>query len=235
MSLWKLPRVPEPEEMDAADQVESYSSAAACRHLDAIDNTFVDHLLGLLSNNPPASRSIGLDIGTGPAQIPIKVLQKIPGLRMVGIDRSRNMLDRARREALRAGVLDRLGLVSADGHSLPFPNGVFSLVLCNSVLHHARQPVGLLREMVRVAKPQAPLLLRDLRRPSRLALRWHLWRHGRHYDGLMRKLFEDSVRAAYTLEELEKFIRAARCEGLATFRFRGAHIGIERRCCARLY
>lgn len=245
MSFWKLSRVPEPEEMDEPDQVESYSSAAAERHLDAIDDTFVDHLLRLVpaKGEPlPSSASVpagplgrqdsgsawGLDIGTGPAQIPIKVLKKIPGIQMVGIDRSRNMLARARQNSLQAGVSDRLVLVAADGHSLPFPNGIFSLVLCNSVLHHAHEPQQLLREMVRVAKPETALLLRDLRRPSRPALRWHLWRHGRRYEGLMRELFEDSVRAAYTLEELEEFIRQAKLEGLGTFRFRGAHIGIER-------
>ena len=100
--------------------------------------------------------------------------------------------------------------------------------MSNSVLHHARDPVALLKEMGRVAQPGAALLVRDLRRPSRLALPTHLWWHGRHYDGLMRKLFDDSVRAAYRIEELHAFIRESKVEGLAPFRFRGAHIGIER-------
>jgi len=255
--------------MDEAEEVESYSSAAAAKHLDAIDNTLVAHVLRLLCpqgvGNGGSQRSIteaapargdfqgahqakgaakacpevpvgrasppvwGLDIGTGPAEIPIKLLRKIPDLRMVGIDRSMNMLDRARQNAQRETVSERLALVVADGHLLPFRDGIFSMALCNSVLHHAREPVQLLREMVRVAALEAPLLLRDLRRPSRLFLRWHLWRHGRHYQGLMRKLFEDSVRAAYTLGELEEFVRKAKMEGLCVFRFRGAHIGIERR------
>ena len=231
MSFWKLHRVPEPEEMNEADQVESYSSAAAARHLDRIDDTFVDHMLRLFSDsrNRPAYPVWGLDIGTGPAQIPIKILLRIPQLRMIGIDRSSNMLARARQDAMRAGTSDRLALVVADGHRLPFPDGFFSVVLCNSVLHHARDPVVLLQEMVRVAKKNAPLLLRDLRRPSRLILPWHLWRHGRHYQGLMRKLFEDSVRAAYTREELEEFVRQSKASGLSTFLFRNAHLGIERR------
>lgn len=230
MNFWKLARKPEPEEMDQADQVESYSSAAAARHLDAIDNTFVDHLLRLVSRAPSASGGLGwgLDVGTGPAEIPIKALRRLPSLRMIAMDRSRNMLARARRNAVTAGVSDRLALVSADGHALPFRDGVFSMVLCNSVLHHARDPVALLREMARVARPDGLVLLRDLLRPSRLALPWHLWRHGRHYHGLMRKLFDDSVRAAYTLDELEEMVRRSNVSNLATFRFRGAHIGIER-------
>ncbi len=230
MSFRNLPRVPEPEVMEETGEVESYNSAAAARHLDAIDNTFVAHLLRLLSAKPQGA-SIprwGLDIGTGPAQIPIKILGKIPGLRIVALDRSRTMLAQARRNALDAGVADRLILLAGDGHSLPFRDGAFSMVLCNSMLHHARDPVTLFREMSRVAAPEAALLLRDLRRPSRLLLPLHLWRHGRHYRGLMRTLFDQSVRAAYTIDDLDVFIRQSKLSGLSPFRFRGAHIGIER-------
>ena len=229
MGFWKLERVPEPEEMDEVEEVESYNSAAAARHLDALDNTFVEHLLRLLPTRETWNDSYwGLDVGTGPAQIPIKILRQFPGLKIIGLERSPNMLACARQNAECAGMADRLLLLRADGHSLPFPDGVFSMVCCNSVLHHAREPLRLLREIFRVAAPDAAVLLRDLQRPARPLLRWHLWRHGRHYQGLMRRLFEDSGRAAYTLEELEDFIQKAGLPGATAFRFRGAHIGIER-------
>ena len=241
--------------MDAAEQVESYSSAAAARHLDAIDNTFVAHLLRLLPQETAAEtqqhREIpvqktndwdlevqgtrarsnsawGLDVGTGPGQIPIKILTWRPGLKMIGLDRSPTMLACARRNAEQAGVSGRLALLVGDGHSLPFPDRAFALVICNSVLHHARAPVEMLREIFRVADGSAPVLIRDLRRPSRPFLQWHLWRHGRHYDGWMRRLFDDSVRAAYTLDELEGFLGQAQFPAARVFRFRGAHIGVAR-------
>lgn len=227
MGLWKSVRIPEPEVMAESDEVESYSSAAAERHLDLIDNTFVEHVLGLL---PRARRAgWGLDVGTGPGQIPIKLLCRAPGLKIVGLDRSLPMLARARENAARAGVSGRLGLLAGDGHSLPYGDGTFSLVLSNSMLHHSRDPVRLLRELFRVAAPDAPVLVRDLRRPSQAWMRWHLWRHGRHYQGLMRRLFEDSVRAAYTVAELEVLIREAGLENARPFRFRGAHLGVERK------
>jgi ubiquinone/menaquinone biosynthesis C-methylase UbiE len=249
--LWKLTRVPEPEVMDDSGEVESYNSGAATRHLDEIDNTFVEHLLRLLPNRPispnegtkgtasnertekaasPATRSFqyGLDVGTGPGQIPVKILARLPKLRYVGLDRSPNMLVQARQNAESAGVAGRLQCLVADGHALPFPDHFFSIVTCNSVLHHARAPVELLREIFRVASPTAPILIRDLRRPARPLLAWHLWRHGHYYGGLMRHLFNDSVRAAYTLEELQEFLDQTRAPDARVFRFRGAHIGIER-------
>jgi ubiquinone/menaquinone biosynthesis C-methylase UbiE len=230
MGFWKLLRVPEPEEMNDQQEVESYTSAAAARHLDAIDNTFVDHALRLLGDaaHSPGAPECALDIGTGPAQIPLKLLRRMGDLTVVGLDRSRTMLEQARRDSIAAGVSDRLLLALADGHLLPFPDSCFSLVLCNSALHHVRSPVGLLREAARVARPGAPLLIRDLRRPSRFLLRFHLWKHGRHYSGLMRTLFDASVRAAYTIEELEAQIRESNLSELVAFRFRGAHIGIQR-------
>ncbi len=230
MNFWKLPRVPESEIMDEAAQVESYSSAAAARHLDAIDDTFVEHLFGLLppERAPAGSFVWGLDVGTGPAQIPIKILRRNPGLRFIGLDRSANMLRQARLNADQSGVSDRLILLVSDGLSLPFPDGAFGVVACNSVLHHARDAARLLQEIFRVATPAAAVLVRDLRRPARLWLRWHLWRHGRHYSGLMRRLFEDSVRAAYTPDELRNLLLKSPRNGARVFGFRRAHIGIER-------
>jgi SAM-dependent methyltransferase len=245
MSIWKLTRVPEPEVMDDAGEVQSYNSGATTRHLDEIDNTFVEHLLRLLRNREfspyertegtekvglPITRSFycGLDVGTGPGQIPVKILARLPQFHFVGLDRSPNMLAQAFQNAEQAGLLDRLTCIVADGQQIPFPDHFFDLVISNSVLHHARSPVELLREIFRVAAPGAPILIRDLRRPARPFLVWHLWRHGRYYGGLMRRLFNDSVRAAYTLHELQEFLRQTRAPDAHVFRFRSAHIGIER-------
>jgi ubiquinone/menaquinone biosynthesis C-methylase UbiE len=228
MSFWRLPRVPEPEVMDEGAEVASYSSASAERHLDAIDNTFVGHVLRLLPSSALAKPGWALDIGAGPAQIPIKLLQRAPMLKIIGLDRSANMLREAREGAQRGGVSGRLALLRSDGHTLPFADAAFSAVLCNSMLHHARNPLLLLREMFRVAAPGAAVLLRDLRRPSRPLLAWHLWRHGRHYHGEMRRLFDASVQAAYTVDEVEELLRQAGANGASVFRYGRAHLGIER-------
>ena len=229
--FWQLPRTPEPEQMDASEEVESYSSAAAEKHLDAIDDTFVEHLLRLVpQHNPSAGRTaLALDVGTGPAQIPIKILHRIPNLCFAALDRFPNMLACARQNAEQAGVSDRLTLIRSDGQALPFAAGKFAVVICNSVLHHAREPVKLLQEIFRVASPAGAVLIRDLRRPSRPLLNWHLWRHGHRYSGPMRRLFNASVRAAYTTGELDEMLSQAGAKGASVFRYRGAHLGIERR------
>lgn len=226
MSWFDLPRVPEPEAMDDSGEVEAYASAAAQAHLNRIDDTFVDHAVRLL-----AGRSTGraLDIGTGPGQILMKVADRLPGWEFLGVDRSPNMIAAAKRAAAEKPALGRrVAFQVADGNLLSFPDQSFDLVMCNSVLHHLAEPLRVLREMARLRKPDGAFLLRDLRRPSPLAFPFHVRWHGRNYSGGMLRLFRASVRAAYTPAELEGLLRSANISGARVFRFRGAHLGIER-------
>jgi ubiquinone/menaquinone biosynthesis C-methylase UbiE len=118
--------------------------------------------------------------------------------------------------------------VPGDANSLPFRDAGFDLVLCNSVLHHMREPSRLLAEIRRIAKPNAGILLRDLRRPSRITYSFYVRWHGRHYEGLMYKLYCDSVRAAYTREELAAMLRSVGISGARVFADGSTHLGIER-------
>ncbi len=226
MSVFELQRVAEPEVMDDSAEVEAYSSAAAQSHLNAIDDTFVDHAARLLHGR---ERGRALDIGTGPGQIVLKLARRLTRWKFVGVDRSPNMI--AQGVASLAPAADLTGRVQfyvADGNQIPFRDGSFDLVVCNSVLHHLAEPQKLLAEIARLAKPRGAILLRDLRRPSRFAYPFHVRRHGRHYEGLMYKLYCDSVRSAYTVEELQRLLDSSPMKGARIFEHDRTHIGIER-------
>jgi len=133
----------------------------------------------------------------------------------------------------------RVQFFVADGSRLPFADARFDLVTCNSVLHHLAQPQGLFAEVSRLAKPGGAILIRDLRRPSRLAFPLHVRWHGRHYSGLMYKLYCASVRSAYTVAEIEEMLRtlplggtgpepAAAGRGARVFAHGRTHLGLER-------
>jgi ubiquinone/menaquinone biosynthesis C-methylase UbiE len=228
MSIFTLPRVPECEVMDEAGQVQAYSAAATQIHLDKIDNTFVDHAMRLLDSRKSGS---AIDIGSGPGQIVLKLAERLTHWRFVGVDRSPNMIEHARASLAAAGLElgGRVEFRVADGNRLPFPDAAFDFVMCNSVLHHFRDPNNLLREMARVAKPAGAVLLRDLRRPSRFAYPLHVRYHGRRYFGTMYKLFCDSVRAAYTVTELEGLLEASPLRDARVFAHGFTHLGVERR------
>lgn len=213
--------------MDDSGEVEAYASAATQAHLDSIDNTFVEHALRLVGG---CEQGRALDIGTGPGQIVIKSARRLPHWSFVGVDRSPAMIAQARANLAAAGDADR-GRVEfeiADGSRLPFPDKSFALVMCNSVLHHLAEPEKLLLEMARLAASGGALLLRDLRRPNRLAYPLHVRWHGRNYSGEMLRLYRDSVRAAYTAPELQRMLEDSGISGARVFQHRSTHIGIER-------
>ena len=223
MNWWTLPRKPEPEAMGDADEVEAYASATAQAFLDSIDNTLVEQVVALA---PPEGRL--LDVGAGPGNISLKLARRCPRLQVVGLDYSRNMVRAARRAAGEQGLAERARFFVGDANRLCLPDACFDLVLSNSVLHHLANPVALLKEMARVAKPEGVILLRDLRRPSRFAFPLHVRWHGRYYSGLMYQLFRDSVRAAYTGKELAELLRQSGLEGARIFFRVRTHLGFIR-------
>jgi SAM-dependent methyltransferase len=214
-----LPRIPEPEVMDDSNEVQAYSSAAADAYLSNIDDSFVEHALRLIGS----AAGYALDIGCGPGQILTKLSARLPEWKFIGVDRSLTMIHRA------TSLPHSVFFLSGDACSLPFRGSSLDLVLCNSVLHHISDPACLFAEIRRIAKPGAAILLRDLRRPSRFGFPLHVRWYGRHYDGLMYRLYRDSVHAAYTPEELSAMLNAAGISGARLFTHGATHLGIERR------
>ena len=236
LSWFSLKRIAEPELMDEDEEVGAYADAAAEAYLEAIDRSFVDHVERLFE---PASggRSVSgavLDIGCGPGQIPIMLARRWPALRITGLDAGPAMIRRARNDAAAAGVdIDfRVFRLGPQGERrLPFDDASFDLVTCNSTLHHLEDPLGLMDEMARVVKPEGAVLLRDLARPPIApAYPLHVRIFGRHYSGEMRRLYEMSILAAYTMGELRALLASSRLDdGRARAFNRGlTHLGIER-------
>lgn len=228
MGFLGLPRVPEPEVMDDSGEVEAYSSAAAQAYLDAVDDTFIEHALRLLKG---CERGRALDIGTGPGQIVLKLARRLTRWKFVGVDRSPGMIAQAQANLASAsgGLTGRVEFQVADGNRLGFPEKSFDFVMCNSVLHHLSEPRNLLAEIARLVKPTGAVLLRDLRRPGRLKFPFHVRWHGRNYSGEMLRLYRDSVRAAYTVPELQRLLDSSALRSNArVFQHGSTHIGIER-------
>ncbi len=229
MAFFDMPRVPEPEVMDDSSEVEAYSSAAAQAYLNTIDDTLVEHALNLVKGRE-RERCIALDIGTGPGQIVIKLAKRLPQWKFIGVDRSSGMIAQAQSNLASAagGLADRVEFQIADGNRLPFPDSSFDLVMCNSVLHHLAEPEKLLSEMARLVNPGGAILLRDLRRPGRFTYPLHVRWHGRHYSGVMYRLYCDSVRSAYTVPELKRLLASAALPRTRVFEHHSTHIGLER-------
>jgi ubiquinone/menaquinone biosynthesis C-methylase UbiE len=226
MRLLQLERVPEPEVMQGGEEVEVYSSAATVDYFDRLDDDFVAQALRM----GVKSGSV-LDVGTGPGQIPLKIARLNGDLRIVGIDLSDAMLAKAEQSAREEGLYPRVSFRRGDAKRIPFDDNCFDLVISNCTLHHVADPLEFFNELARVARRGGAIFVRDLCRPSRLTFRWHVNFFGRYYTGLTRKLYEDSVRAAYNYGELKDLVARSCMEGARVVRQGLTHLVVERRRC----
>ena len=81
------------------------------------------------------------------------------------------------------------------------------MITSNSLVHHIPDPRAVFLEIARIARPGAPILIRDLVRPeNEPALEQLLEAHAAQWSPLQRTLFSDSLHAALTLEEVRELL-----------------------------
>lgn len=192
-----LQRVLEPELMDTPQQAMEYDSMD---HSEA-NRSFVDDLLAA------GGRGDLLDLGTGTAQIPVELCRQGFEGRIMAADLSVSMLEIARLNIEIAGVIDRVQLAQADAKNLLFADAYFDCVACNGMLHHFAEPLLVLQGCLRVLRPGGLLFCRDLLRPdSDEAVQQSVQTYAGSANETQRKMFEDSLRAAFTLEEVRALV-----------------------------
>ncbi len=92
-----------------------------------------------------------IDLGIGPGVSGIAMAQASPGMRLVGVDLSEQMIQRAKKHVAKAGVY--LPLVRCDALRLPFPDGSFGGATGHSFLYLTHDSDAILREIHRVVRP----------------------------------------------------------------------------------
>lgn len=162
-------------------------------------------------------RATVLDIGTGCADIPLRLEQAARSrgisLRVLALDNNARHLRVAREDLAAQPDADSVRLLQADAFRLPLGDGAVDVVVSSLFLHHFRgaQIISLLREFERVSRIGwvmndlvrhfAPLVFFRLTRP--VFARSYITRH----DG------EASLRRGYTLSEMQRIIEEARLPG----------------------
>jgi ubiquinone/menaquinone biosynthesis C-methylase UbiE len=192
-----LPRVLEAELLDTPQAAMEYDSMD---HSEA-NRSFAADLLAAGGGGDL------LDLGTGTAQIPVELCRQGFEGRIMAADLSVSMLEMARLNIEIASVTDRVQLAQADAKALLFADAYFDCVACNGALHHFADPLPVLQGALRVLRPGGLLFVRDLLRPETDELRQQ-WIEG--YAGsaneFQRRMFEDSLRAALTLDEVRALV-----------------------------
>ena len=171
-----------------------------------------------------------LDVGAGTAQIPIIMLERRRGLRILAVDLAAEMVRLGTEKIARAGFAASCKMARQDAKALREPDAKFDLVMCNSTAHHIPDPVTLFREIARVVKPDGAILIRDLIRPLSEDEAWStVKRVAAGEQAHQQQLFFDSLCAALSLSEVERMVRDAGLTRMRVARVSDRHWSAERR------
>jgi ubiquinone/menaquinone biosynthesis C-methylase UbiE len=190
--------------MDEPEQARAYAAADFAE----ANQRFVDRALPVLASL--AEGSIVLDLGCGPADIPIRLARVLPRATFVGVDASPVMLELAHEAVSAAGLGDRITLRQGQLPGLDLAQGTASAIVSNSLLHHLPDPAALWAEVRRLGRPGAPVVVGDLFRPaSEDAARAIVKAAAVSDHPLLERDFLASLLAAFTLDEVRAQLRAA--------------------------
>ena len=215
-----MQRVTEPEVMDSPQEAIEY---------DAMDFLEVNTAFAQLAVELGPRAGLILDAGTGPARIPILMVQQRPQWQVIGIDLAQSMLEVGQKNIEQSGLQSQIQLELVDAKQLPYPDAHFDMVVSNSLVHHLPHPLPFLRELKRVLKPNGGILLRDLMRPDSLeTLEAIVEREAGDCNERQKGLFRDSLHAAFTLEEVQDLLQQAGLIGIKVYASSDRHWTAQR-------
>jgi ubiquinone/menaquinone biosynthesis C-methylase UbiE len=133
-----------------------------------------DSLREVARHFPPGGAELKvLDLGCGPGNSALQLLEYRQDLRVLGVDFSIGILRFAQRASLKANCQGQTAWVQADVAYLPIADNSFDVVTAHSVYYRIEDRAAFLRETLRVLRPGGRLiLLNPIERP--FAFNWLL-------------------------------------------------------------
>ena len=214
-----MQRSPEPELMAEAQQALEYAQA----DFSEPNGAFVERLLARWQ---PQGKVV--DLGCGPADIPVRLAQRCSEVLIDAVDGSRAMLDWGQ-QAIDAAGVTTVTLHCAQLQQLQL-SGRYSAVLSNSLLHHLHEPALLWRCVKQLAAPGAWVLVMDLMRPpSPEAAAALVEQHAADAPPILKKDFLASLHAAFSVQEVREQLREAGLSQLTVEPVSDRHLVVEGR------
>ena len=190
-----MERVLEAELVDDPDQAAAYAQADFAEENQGFVDRFREYFPTIVDGHL-------VDLGCGPADIPLRLLRALPTCRMTAVDASEAMIALARTAVIAAGLDGQIALrcerVQTLAMSAP-ADGVIS----NSLVHHLPNPLQFWHAVRRLVKPGGAVLVMDLLRPeSEEDARGIVEQYAAEESPILRRDFFNSLRAALTEDEV---------------------------------
>jgi len=190
-----MKRILEPELMEDEAQCLAYAETDFSEENQGFVNRFLDYY-------PDFADGQVLDLGCGPADIPIRFVSALPKCRVTAVDASAPMIRLAHDAVRAAGLADRIALHCGRFQALRLTEPA-DAALSNSLVHHLPNPLQFWYEIKRLVKPGACVLVMDLLRPeSPEAAQAIVDRYAAGAPAVLRRDFYHSLLAAFTEDEV---------------------------------
>ncbi len=190
-----MERLLEREVMDGEEQVRAYAQADFSKE----NQWFVDYFLEVF---PDFREGLILDLGCGPADIPIRFVRACPSLSLMAVDASSPMINLAQGAIDEAKVGDRVTVVCQRFQDVQLQEPA-DAIISNSLVHHVPNPFQFWYALKKLAKPGSPVLIMDLLRPETLDEAQALVdQYAADEPEQLRRDFYNSLLAAFTEDEV---------------------------------
>lgn len=213
-------RVPEPELMDEESQVLAYANA----DFSEPNNQFIEYFRQAFGMDGVEGNV--LDLGCGPGEIALRFAQVYPGVAVHAVDGAGNMVEFARNRLREfPQLVGRVHFYQDRLQNLQYPRLVYSALISNSLLHHLHDPAELWRGISRLGSAGSRVLVMDLMRPQTPVQAERLVaQYAADEPEVLRRDFYNSLRAAFTLDEVRKQLRADGLDSLSCIRVSDRHL-----------
>ena len=187
--------------MDTKEQARSYASA----DFAGANKLFIDTLQKRIK---VTAQTKLLDIGCGDGEILIQIHNMLQ-CNITALDGSKCMLDELNQK-LKIHNINDVVVVNEKLETNSLLDKSFDLVISNSVLHHVESPSLFWENVIDLTKPGGFIAVMDLFRPeTESSLIKTLKTYGGE-DPVLLKDFENSLRAAYTIDEVQEQLQKSR-------------------------
>ena len=156
-------------------------------------------------------QGLALEVGPGPGYLGLEWLKNTQETGLKGLEISPAMISIAERNAREYGLEPRVQYVKGDALEMLFDDEMFDAVFTNGSLHEWANPVKVFDEIHRVLKPGGKYCISDLRRDMSPLVKWFMKAVTKPKE--IRPGLTSSLKAAYTVPELNAILRESRLQG----------------------
>jgi ubiquinone/menaquinone biosynthesis C-methylase UbiE len=153
-----------------------------------------------------------LDLGCGPAAIPIRLAEKFPELNITAVDASEEMLNIAKELVQLCNLQNRVAIVhgSIPGLKSILNNQEFDFIISKDLLHHLPDPLVFWEEIKNLSNKGTQISVMDLVRPEKESDAAKIVQAVSGKEAkVLQEDFYNSLLAAFTIAEIEQQLASA--------------------------